>query len=157
MSASVIVGIGALLWRYWPRRLPHTFRAIIVQIPRADRLIVCYGYGLPLVPIHLWGVAAPQPDQPFGEQAIALIATLNAQAIAQVEIVQHGPPILAFVRFEDQKVNALLVERGLAWWDRYAPDFEIAELRARLARIGLWQTSDPIEPWRWHSTMGSSD
>lgn len=154
---GVIMGGAFLLLRYWPRVLPRSFQAIVVQIPRADRLIVCYGYGLPRLSLHLWGIVAPQPDQPFGEQAIASVAALSATKLIQVEIVQPGPPILALVRFGDQALNVWLVEQGLAWWDRHAPDMEIAELRARLRRLGLWQAPDPIEPWHWHSTMGKVD
>jgi endonuclease YncB( thermonuclease family) len=55
-------------------------------------------------------------------------------------------------------VGLAQLDAGLAWWSRnYANEqspqerleYEIAEKKAYVDRIGLWQEKNPMPPWEW--------
>jgi len=55
-------------------------------------------------------------------------------------------------------VGLAQLDAGLAWWYRkYANeqpprqriDYESAEDKAAIDRVGLWQDKDPVPPWEW--------
>ena len=58
----------------------------------------------------------------------------------------------------ERDVNLALVRDGMCWWYRkYAHEqspvdrglYEAAEVKARMARAGLWSDPDPMPPWDW--------
>lgn len=64
-----------------------------------------------------------------------------------------------------QDVALAQLDAGLAWWYRkYANeqppglwgDYESAEVRASVDRVGLWQDENPIPPWEWRRNGGQS-
>lgn len=104
--------------------------------------------------IRLWGVDAPERDQPYGETAAAELATfLNASLPLTCEKMGTSfDRIVAICKREDgADVNEFLVENGLVWdapkfsKGRYSKAMETA----RSAGIGLWGLDDPIEPEQW--------
>ena len=54
---------------------------------------------------------------------------------------------------ESYNINASLVCAGFSWWyELYAPDSELLEgcqEEAQDAPKGLWESDDPMPPWKW--------
>lgn len=106
---------------------------------------------------RLWGIDAPESDQPWGDVAALALQTLIKKRMITLQSV-HGNTygrdvVLATVRGKD--IGLELLKMGLAWHDpRYAPDKkEYAEAmeEARKAGRGLWSDKKPIAPWKWRA------
>lgn len=112
--------------------------------------------------IRLYGVDAPELDQPGGEEAATwLIRELPSGSPVEiialdmdrygriVGLVQSGEP--------DQRrtLNAALVQSGQAWVEpqyckaRFCRQWKREERRARHARLGLWCDEQPLRPSDW--------
>lgn len=101
---------------------------------------------------RLWGVDAPELDQPWGGVAkSALIALIHKK---QVKIVRHGAsynrPVVQVTTTNNRDVGLELLKMGLAWYcPEYAPDrddYREAEAEARKAKRGLWSDRNPVNP-----------
>lgn len=103
--------------------------------------------------VRLLGVDAPEGDQqPFATASAAALAALLPAGAAlllesDVEPQDRFGRLLAWVWFDGQLVNWLLVRRGWAVTLRYAPNVRYAELlesseaRARAESRGLWSVN----------------
>jgi micrococcal nuclease len=109
--------------------------------------------------IRLHGVDAPELDQPYGDQATALINRLVAgqhvdirptgdlsygRTVADI-IVEDGPNA-------GTDAGAYMVRNGYAWvesrWN-LNPAAPSLQAEAQAAHRGLWAASDAIPPWVW--------
>jgi micrococcal nuclease len=101
-------------------------------------------------------IDCPEKNQPYGTKAkvytsdkcFGKVITLlhfgqydrNKRLIAEV-ITPNGDTL-----------NRELVKTGLAWhYKKYSADstYSILEVRARLAKKGLWAEKEPVAPWGW--------
>jgi len=121
-----------------------------IDIPDGDR---------PRTRIRLWGIDTPeiaQDDRPaahFGPEAAALARQLVKGKPVRIQLEPQGRTrgtyhrLLAWVYLEDGRMlNALLVERGMAYADPRFPNSRSRELwrlqtAARKDRRGLWKTA----------------
>jgi len=136
--------------------------ATLDKVIDGDTLIVKMTDGT-LVELDLYGIDAPELDQPFGESAKKTIESastkLSKDGILKLKFV--GDPIekkvILYTNFE---VNQLQINSGLAWADKenyhdYVTGQNIAQANCR----GMWKNSssctgmtannEPIEPWVW--------
>jgi micrococcal nuclease len=71
----------------------------------------------------------------------------NKRLIAEV-IIPNGDTL-----------NRELIKAGLAWhYKKYSADstYSILEIKARLAKKGLWAEREPVAPWLWRSRKQSA-
>lgn len=105
--------------------------------------------------VRLWGIDAPEMDQPWGNVAkSALIALTHRRQLAiDPKGNSWGRLVGIARRGKEVDVGLELIKMGLAWHDpRYAPkakEYAEAEAEARKARRGLWSDDKPIAPWEW--------
>jgi endonuclease YncB( thermonuclease family) len=105
--------------------------------------------------IRLYGVDAPERDQPYGSEASRALASRidGRQVTVTVEDVDQYGRLVGTVYVDGANVNLALIEEGAAWWyEYYAEDeraLELAEQAAREQRRGLWAARDPVAPWDW--------
>jgi endonuclease YncB( thermonuclease family) len=105
--------------------------------------------------IRLYGVDAPERDQPYGNDASRALAQRidGRQVTVTVEDVDQYDRLVGTVYVDGANVNLALIEEGAAWWyEFYAEDereLELAEQRAREQRRGLWAARNPVPPWDW--------
>jgi len=108
------------------------------------------------VRLRLFGIDAPEHDQPHASAAREALAALVLERPARAvlrDVDGYGRGVVRlYVGGLD--VNAELVRRGAAWmYRRYTNDPELARLEdeARAARRGLWSlpASERVPPWRW--------
>lgn len=104
---------------------------------------------------RLYGIDAPEHDQPHGaaaERALARKLLWRAVDIEVVDIDSYGRQVVLLYR-RGKPVNYDMVCEGHAWWYvRYAPDdseLEGCQRLAQVQKLGLWASGIPIPPWEW--------
>lgn len=124
----------------------------VVSVHDGDTLTLASG-----VRVRLFGIDAPELDQPYGTAARdALAAMVNGRVVRVVEHAtdRYGRQV-GDVVLDGVSVNRHLVADGAAWcYTRYLPpgdDCPRIEAEARAARRGLWALPDPVPPWTWRA------
>jgi endonuclease YncB( thermonuclease family) len=114
-----------------------------------------------IVRIELYGVDAPERGQPYGPVAAQALRRMVYDKRIRAGAEGHdedGRPLFV-LRADGTRVNAQLVRRGLAWWDRRRAAAEDRlrrlERRARAAERGLWAQPNPMPPWQWRAQKES--
>lgn len=105
--------------------------------------------------IRIWGIDAPEREQPFFLQAFAHLDALIVQEdphnleffTLEFKAVDCYGRIIAQIRKGLMDVGEELVKSGLAWAieDYYKP----AEQYAQKKKLGLWKEMNPTPPWEW--------
>lgn len=113
---------------------------------------------------RLWGIDAPESDQPYGTEArrelelLALGRTLDVVA-SRPGAWGRTDAVLAWHGIE---VQSWLLSRGAAWVE---PRYSTLEQRARWAsvhsaaqngRLGLYSERGAVPPWLWRSGARSA-
>lgn len=107
--------------------------------------------------IRLWGVDAPEHDQPYGYKAKKHCSKLISGRNVRVEVkTRDGYNRLVGVVYLNRKnINEELVRQGSAWvYKKYCTTsicrrWQKLESSARRDRKGLWNTTSVIAPWKW--------
>lgn len=141
-----------------PARPCMAWEAVVCGVHDGDTLTVAPGAADDLrMVVRLYGIDAPELDQPHGQQAAEAVAALVPVG-AVVELVpvdtdRYGR-IVALVVHEGRTVNLSMLKRGDAWLEpkycrlKFCRDWARAEALAREAGDGLW--ADPAAPpWEW--------
>ena len=99
-------------------------------------------------------IDAPERNQAYGKQARR--ALINFCKHAQIQVQLSGTDKyqrdLGQLHCNQQSVSTYMVANGYAWFNqRYSLDGSLllAEQHARQQKLGLWQSSAPLPPWRW--------
>ncbi|MDX7951784.1 thermonuclease family protein [Lichenihabitans sp. Uapishka_5] len=110
--------------------------------------------------IRVFGIDAPEHDQPFGSKAKADLSALILGKTVEVE----PPPghrsfpksydrIVAMVRTgQGTDIGWTMLTLGDAWaYDEFHPPRSYDEAMTQAASIhqGLWSQADPTAPWDW--------
>lgn len=109
-----------------------------------------------LTRVRLNGIDAPEKAQPYGQKSKEML--VEAIAGKQVEALgnkldRYGR-MLAKLVLNGRDINAMQVQSGMAWVYRYkgnamVPAYLRYEQDARMARRGLWEEKEPVEPAIW--------
>lgn len=111
--------------------------------------------------IRLDGIDAPELGQPFARVSRAGLAEMVFERECSVE--SRGPDkygrTIGRVSVDAADVNAAMLDSGLAWhYKKYdsRPDMAAREAASKAAKIGLWESPDPIPPWEWRKMPSES-
>lgn len=114
-----------------------------------------------LSPCRLYGVDAPEMDQPFGRIAKGELSALLLGTVLSGRIITldcYNRLVIDLWGFSTIRIGTLMLRAGLAWHTpRWSPDrrgFSKAQHHAREGRLGLWSDPDPIPPWKWRRMPG---
>jgi endonuclease YncB( thermonuclease family) len=105
--------------------------------------------------IRLYGIDAPERDQPYGDTAALALDTLvdDRQITVKIQDIDDYGRLVSTVYLEGNNINVVMVREGHAWWYRYFSKSDTtladAEAAARTARAGLWARARPVAPWEW--------
>jgi endonuclease YncB( thermonuclease family) len=145
------------------RKTESTLQGHVHRIKDGDTLVVSLEDGR-TVDVRLWGVDAPETDQPYGPTAIKAAKKLAKGKTCEVAVWNHGQHgrIIGRVFASEKSVDVghSLVSSGYAWHrvkyvgghDKYAGQLEMAQQEARYEELGLWGQSNPIPPWQWRDS-----
>ena len=110
--------------------------------------------------IRLMGIDAPEKAQAFGQKAKQSLSELvfdRDVSVTWFKKDRYGRTV-GQVRLGDTDVCLEQIKRGLAWhYKQYEREqsehdssrYAIAEIEARMEKIGLWADDNPIEPSRF--------
>lgn len=110
--------------------------------------------------IHLAAIDSPEKNQDFGEKAKTALSAIafNQEATADCHKRDKYRRESCVVSVRGKDVGLELVRAGMAWWYRQyvseqtpqqRSDYEQAEFNAKIHRLGLWNSKNPIPPWDW--------
>ena len=109
--------------------------------------------------VRLYGIDAPERDQPGGAEATAALRELLARQIDSMEILdqdRYGRWVAVIHTKDGTNVNLEMIRAGQAWFYAHhctkqpvCSDFQAAEAEARAENRGLWQSPNPRPPWKW--------
>jgi endonuclease YncB( thermonuclease family) len=139
----------------WAAPAPAShYQGRVVGIVDGDTIMVLVNRAR--VSVRLYGIDAPEKNQPFGTRARQFTSSLAFGK--DVTLVARGKDrnrrLIADVILSDGgNLGEELVQAGYAWWfRRYAPKdqrLERMESEARRKRTGLWADPRPVPPWEW--------
>ena len=106
--------------------------------------------------VRLYGIDAPEREQPYGPIATAALEYMVARSVYLVEVDEDRFGRLVGQLYHSKEgydINASMACAGYAWWyERYAPDSQTlrdCQVEAQQAPKGLWEAKEPMPPWEW--------
>ncbi len=107
--------------------------------------------------IRLFGIDAPEYDQPGAKAAKRLLTSLVKNGALQIEVVDHDRygRLVAHLVVGSVNVAEELVRSGQAWvYPRYCrqpicDSWQKLQFQAKQQRLGIWRQQDPQPPWQW--------
>lgn len=132
-----------------------------VDVIDGDSLVVKRGRHE--VEIRLFGIDAPEHQQPWARQSREALRKLIDGQVLRIEEVNRDRYERTVARVylirDGSSVNAAMVASGHAWvFRRYSKDREWLRLekQARQSRLGLWQLPERqrVPPWQWRKDNG---
>ena len=105
--------------------------------------------------VRLYGIDAPERNQPYGEQstkALKNIAEGREAAVTIMDIDRYGR-VVGIVHVNGEDMGKELISSGLAWvYPQYCKvticdGYRRAGLQAKSAQLGLW--GKPVPPWEF--------
>jgi micrococcal nuclease len=147
--------------RAWGEGLPGT----VTRVVDGDQLVL-RGPGGGQQPIRMAGIDAPEPGQPYAEQAQGNLAEELTGRFVVIDVYGRTGPgqFLGKVTLGGADMNLAQVVQGMAWVDPQtlpvlsAPEqrrYMEAEATARRSGRGLWGERSPIPPWSWRESGAS--
>ena len=107
------------------------------------------------IKIRLSEIDAPEMGQPFGTNSKKCLSELIREN-SGLKFKSDGQDgygrSLGWLMADQINLNYEMVKRGCAWvYDRYVVDKTIYSFQngARLKKLGLWRSQNPVKPWIW--------
>jgi len=134
------------------------FDGVVVRIVDGDTFAL-QGESREVI-VRLWGVDAPEMDQPFGmgaKMALGELCMGETVHVLVADVDQYKRRVCRVTLPDGRDVGEEMVRTGCAWWARkYAPrDEKLKRLEgaARLEKVGLWNHKNPVNPAAWRHTQ----
>lgn len=107
--------------------------------------------------IRLYGIDAPELNQPYGLNSRQILSRLISNKIVELSHISKGKygRTIAMVHYDGLNVNAEMVRLGAAWvYDEYCEaslrkTWNLYQYKAKRNRLGLWQFDNPVRPSTW--------
>lgn len=132
----------------------ETIRGRVLWVQDGDTVALTASNGL-WFRVRLWGIDAPESDQPGGQAALTELIRLVGRKQVTVDIKDRDRygRLVGVILYRKRDINLEMLRLGQAWhYRQYAPKaarYADAELEARRKKLGLWAEADPIAPWEW--------
>jgi endonuclease YncB( thermonuclease family) len=102
--------------------------------------------------IRLWGIDAPEKNQPFGPQAKqALQNIIDGPLVCKQKAIDKYKRVVAQCFVDKKDIGSAMVAFGYAWdYPQYSKGYYKQEqVIAQKEHRGLWQQSNPQPPWEF--------
>ncbi|MCI5162884.1 MAG: hypothetical protein D3917_12885 [Candidatus Electrothrix sp. AX5] len=136
------------------KKLPVTINAVVSSILNSDTLGTNKkGHKK----ISLYGIDAPEEDQPFGQEAKDFFRKKVFKKKIQEKVYdkKDDNTDVALVFAGGKNINELMIKAGYAWVyqpscdESFCADWVRYEEEAKAQKKGLWGESGRIAPWIW--------
>ena len=133
------------------------FTGQVVKVSDGDTVTIKKTPGGLHVKVRLYGIDAPEAQQPYYIESKKILTDLLYRRTVQVEQQdkdQYGR-IVGRIFVSGQAVDKEMVRTGQAW---FYPQFcriticqelQDLEIKAKEQGVGLWQQPNPTPPWAW--------
>lgn len=111
--------------------------------------------------IELWGIDAPERNQPWGEAAADQLNRTLTGSFVNIRVDGGGDEgrFAGRLMLRDRDVGLDLLYDGLAWsavptdgtHQQAEHPYDLAQRQASVARRGLWSDDRPVPPWEWRN------
>ncbi|TNH35608.1 thermonuclease family protein [Campylobacter helveticus] len=126
----------------------ESFEARVIKVIDGDTLDILSARGKERV--RIYGIDAPELKQEFGHKVKTYLQglILNQKLTINYKNKDKYGRIVACVELGEKDIGKHLVSEGYAWayWGK---SYEGEQMKARESKKGLWQSKNPIEPFRW--------
>lgn len=107
--------------------------------------------------VRLYGVDAPESNQPFEKEAKRALKNLigGKSVVVESQGRDANDRILGKVMVGDIDVNLWMLENGYAWCALKSGEersWQEAFEKARENKLGLWGKAGPVSPWQWRAS-----
>lgn len=124
----------------------------IVQIFDGDSFIARSADGVQQN-FRLYGIDAPEKDQPFGDSSRMILQDLlSTEFLVVVKDIDQFERQIIIAHSGTSNINEAMLRRGAAWHYVYYdqnPAWSALEASAREEKRGLWREESPVAPWEW--------
>lgn len=158
MRQTCLFGKIVVLILFWPITA-WSFEALFIRAIDGDSIKVVNLSTRSETSIRLYGIDAPEYNQPHGQAAKQFVEQVIGDPGARLQIKKMGKSydrIVGMVKLSDGRIlNQMIIQAGLAWvYDKYCRKDFCTEWRcdlymARQRGLGVWDGSGSVEPWRW--------
>ncbi|MCJ2097462.1 thermonuclease family protein [Methylobacterium sp. E-046] len=134
----------------------YAFPATVTKIADGDTFTVMES--MQKIRVRIFGIDAPEHDQPYGDNATAMLAQLILGQTVEIEPPHGGRSfpksfdrIVGVVHRNGQDVELVMIGSGNAWaYDRFRVQdvYDDAQGQAVIHGVGLW-AGNPVPPWDW--------
>lgn len=128
------------------------FEAKVIHIADGDTITVLND-AIEQIKIRLNGIDCPEKAQAFGNKAKQYTKGLVAGQMVTIQANdtdKYGRTIADVILNDGRNLSQELVKAGYAWWFfKYSDDEQlgILEVKAKIAKVGLWADKNPVPPW----------
>lgn len=138
--------------------LPQKVEAdTVMKVIDGDTVEISPASGGAFFTCRLYGIDAPEPGQPHGQEAANILRKLLALQNVDVTFkhVKSYTREVCLVKLQGTDVGLEMVRRGHAWAYNPNPGKSVAgrygdaEKKAREKKLGLWKDKDPQPPWEF--------
>jgi endonuclease YncB( thermonuclease family) len=131
----------------------QTLTAHVDEVKSGDTFVLKRWSGA-ILTVRLYGMDAPEPDQPYGTSAAKRARDFLGDKSVEVKVKKIGAEgrVIGRIRVEGDDLGAELLRDGCGWYA--TPDvqkYARLERKARNAERGLWEQESPTPPWRWRN------
>ncbi|MGI9329038.1 MAG: thermonuclease family protein [Pseudomonadales bacterium] len=153
LGAFLLVGAGC----FTPPNVGDDLSGTIARVVDGDSIVLETSAGEQLE-IRLFGIDAPEHDQPYGTEAKQALARLLLEKTVLIRVhgVDRYDRILGCPLLGELDVCLNSVQTGSAWVYRSKTDdaaLDQAEKLARDKRLGIWglPPAEVVPPWLWRA------
>jgi len=113
--------------------------------------------------LRLWGIDAPERDQPGADTSRQALKTLVHGKTTTIHVitVDQFDRLVVHMQVGNIDVNLRQLEHGHAWWFRRfaarATAYQAAEAKARSGHLGVWADEQPEAPWVYRDRIAPVD
>ncbi len=158
MMKKILMYLIVVLWLPCAAlAIEKPFYGTVKKVIDGDSLLITAGKRN--VEVRLYGIDAPEYDQPFAKEPKKFIRYWTGQqrVLVQPQATDaYGRTVAIIIRGE-QVLNEDLVKAGMTWvYPRYCRkdicrQWKQLEHAAEIGKKGLWGNMHPIPPWKWKS------
>lgn len=109
--------------------------------------------------IRLYGIDAPESNQPYGAEATAFLADFalgKTVTVVELDTDKYGRSV-AIVILDGVSLQEIMLDCGYAWvytnYCKQCNNWKALEQDARENKRGLW-ADECVEPWKWRKNGG---